>query len=329
MSLIRVIAFILMGSTTAFAQEGVLFDEGSGNYIVTYKSYYSDKLKRVVFEPSTKISPSLRSAFVWLRQGNTISYSYALKNGKTAKQPIGLLTTDVSNVNAGGQIAPTGWESTVVPALEGSGLLLSWSPRLGGVDKLQGLAPGAAKTGFILKSNDLPGVATVKARGITDHVTEWLGHFPVGAVGERMEEIIQVDFVPVRAAIPRIPVPIPFDAGAVLANIRTHINTDMVSMQLIDPVFANELNRLFTAAIEAAKHNNERGVKEHLKDIRKQLKKAHKDVDNEPKDDGDSNWESMDPKQKPKPATIDRLAARVLDFDVKYVLGRLGKDEKD
>jgi len=79
---------------------------------------------------------------------------------------------------------------------------------------------------------------------------------------------------------------------------------------------------LFLAAIDAARRNNITGLRNNLKDIRHALKKEHEDADKDEENDGDDD-------KKAKSGTIDKLAAKVLDFDVKYVLKRIGDDEPE
>lgn len=127
--------------------------------------------------------------------------------------------------------------------------------------------------------------------------------------------------VPRLAAVPRIPAGQPFDPVLTLTGIQKHLNQDLVSLKLVDPVFASQLDRSLQAALDAAKLNNTRALKDHPKDLRRALKKEHDDVDKEDHDDDDEG--------KPKKSgLIDKLAARVLDFDIKYVEKRVsGKND--
>lgn len=301
-------------------QEGVKLDPTTGDYTVTYKSA-DGSFNEVVFVPATKIEPTFKSRFNVAEKENTISYNYRLKNAKTSKQDIRMLFTKVSQHSPNGAIAPTGWEVTSVPAIRGTDLLVSWTPiDKAESDQLSGLKPGKTQDGFGLMSNDLPGIAIMEIKGLTNHITEWLGHYPVGAVGERVEEIRKNDFIPRLAAVPKIPTGNPFDPVLTLTGIQTHLNQALVSMKLVDPVFASQLDRSLQAAIDAAKLGNTKALKDHLKDIRHMLKKEHGDIDNEG-DDKDND--------KPKkPGAIDKLAARVLDFDIKYIEKRIsGKND--
>ncbi len=92
-------------------------------------------------------------------------------------------------------------------------------------------------------------------------------------------------------------------------------------MKLVDPAFASQLDRLLTAAADAARLGNTKGVTSNLKDLRRLLRKEYGDLEE------DEDFEDDGGKDKKKSVFIDRLAARVLDFDAKYVLQRTGSED--
>ena len=141
-------------------------------------------------------------------------------------------------------------------------------------------------------------------------------------VGKQLNRLTANDFVLRNAAVPRIPNPTPFNAVVVLGGIQKHVKDDMASMQLIDPILLASIDRGLTQAIAAAQGGNTPSLLHELKNLRKLLKQEHADVD---KDDGDWN---DDDKRKTAKHQIDKLAAQVLDFDLKYVEKRV-KGEKD
>ncbi len=101
-------------------------------------------------------------------------------------------------------------------------------------------------------------------------------------------------------------------------------------MALIDPALAAQLDRLIQAAANSVRLNNPQAAREQINGALKLLRKEHEDMD---KDDGDRD-EGKDDKdrddKKSKSVLIDRLAARVLDFDLRYVERRLKtKDDND
>lgn len=86
-------------------------------------------------------------------------------------------------------------------------------------------------------------------------------------------------------------------------------------MKLLDPALAAKLDQGLQAAIDAAKINNMAAVRFSLKDLRKLLKQEHEDVDSE----DDKDFYKDDENELKKSALIDKLVAKVLDFDLKYV----------
>jgi hypothetical protein len=198
---------------------------------------------------------------------------------------------------------------------------LSWSTNERG--ELRGLAPGAVLKDIALESLDLPGVARMEITG-NRPITKWMSHYPAGEVGDQMDLLLNNDFVPRMVAVPRIPVPNPFDAATVLASLKTHIDQDLVALKLVEPVLVMELDRWFDAAIAATKSGNSAALKADIKELRKLLKQEHEDVDKE------IAGEEMDDEDKNKTAKrqIAKIAARVLDFDLKYIEERVkGKIE--
>ena len=85
---------------------------------------------------------------------------------------------------------------------------------------------------------------------------------------------------------------------------------------MLDVSFSSQLDRYFQAAIDAYSHSQPKVAKEHIQTLRKMLKNEHEGIDHE--EDEEKN------ERKSARVSIDRLAARVLDFDLKYVLKRSG-----
>jgi hypothetical protein len=119
-------------------------------------------------------------------------------------------------------------------------------------------------------------------------------------------------------AVPSFTVTNPFDAAALLERLKKHASVDLVKYKLIDPAFASQLEPWFTAAIDAARRNNSEGVRYQIKEIRRLIKQEQPGAD---KDDDDEKFEHE--KDKKPGSRVDRLAARVLDFDLRYVEHRM------
>lgn len=309
----------------AGVHEGIVLDVQTGNYVITYEA--EDELRpkgfyQTIFTPATKIDPSLKSRYHYHYSDKIIAYTYKIKNGPNAVQNIDNIDFIVNNMNDEME-SPKHWKGLKVTNFDGPGFRAGW--HYSGNDDLGGIAPRAKLSGFELKSEDLPGIGFMRLQG----ATPILG-FAGDGLNEEMEEQLQnlekgaVNSIPRPATIPLIPVPNPFDAAAVLTSMQKHVNQDLVSMKLIDPTFASQLNRLFQAAIAAAKGDNTVALKGNLKDLRQMLKREYADVDHD-NEDGDKDDDDKN-KGKDKPRLIDKLAAKVLNFDFKYIQKRLGKD---
>lgn len=306
-------------------QEGIVLDHQTGNHIITYKDGYGF-YNSVIFESATKIEPFLKSKFNHHNSTNIIIYKYRLKNGTKSKQNINMLLTHISNINPNSPTGPKGWDGRAIPTLTDSTLRLSWT--YDGEEHLGGLAPSRSIGEFKVESSDLPGISVMEITGAAK-ATTWLGHTPSfdTPVGKQLWELKTNNFIPRLAAVPLIPVSNPFDVAAVLISVQKHVNQDLVNMKLIDPAFASQLDRLFQTAIAAAKGGNTVALKGNLKDLRHMLKREHTDVDRDDEDwDKDDNSKG---KEMDKSRLIDKLAAKVLDFDLRYVEKRLkaGKDD--
>ena len=106
-----------------------------------------------------------------------------------------------------------------------------------------------------------------------------------------------------------------------LTSLRKHVKDDFVKMQLIEPEFASKLDLGFAAAIEAAKLGSTEGLRSELKALRHMLKGFGETEEDEhaakKKDDSDDHEDKAKTGNWPHP--IAKLAARVLDFDLKYI----------
>jgi len=150
----------------------------------------------------------------------------------------------------------------------------------------------------------------VHGEGPNDKVTD---------IAKQMWQLEKNNFVSRNAAVPTIAVPTPFDAAVLLDRIQAHTHT-WIAMQLLDATFSSQLDRYLVAAAEAYRRNQAKAGKEHIETLREMLKREHKDLDH---DDDEKNDDHRASSQR---IMIDRLAARILEFDLKYVLKRMDKN---
>jgi len=176
------------------------------------------------------------------------------------------------------------------------------------------LAPGGRQGEFVADSNDLPGIVMAQITGDSQPAT-WIGEYESSTpVGRQIDDLTTNDFVGRLAVAPRIPVPTPLDTAAVLRNIQKHVDSDLVKLGLVNPSFAAELDRWFQAAIAAVSNGNLGAVRHDLNELHRLLEREHKGLDR-----GDEEGKDTKGRDRGRSGLIDRLAARVLAFDLKYV----------
>ncbi len=339
----------------SYPGESISLDPVSGNYNITYwnDSMEPPALETTVFVPATKIDPAVRSRFL-LESDGKIVYRYTVSSSKQSKQTlISIILDPVNSVigtrddrgmaiatvaesaaakavfkaNMAALTTPAGWDGTVAFGSGGSSddlIRIGWGAS---VERSTGLKPGGAVNGFGFSSNALPGIIEAELSGDSP-VHGWSGEGPAedSAIIQQIKQIQANDFVSRPAAVPTIAVPDPFDAAALLERIQTQMHT-WIGMQLLDAAFSSQLDRYFQSAISAYRLNQPKVGKKEIQTMRELLKREHADADRE--EGGDDRGEKGDHDEKNKPVLIDKLAARILDFDLKYVTKRMGGDKDD
>ncbi len=305
-------------------EEGVFLDPQTDDYLVRFLD--EGELQETTFYPRTKVDPSVKSKFTLVSEG-VIAYRYKIRNARTSKQDLRGIDIYPRHAYETGLVTPPGpWRSVIsrdstVDRYSVGWVYLATAAKNAGL-ATRGLPPGS-QAQFGLRAAALPGIEMMRFQGsakITMMPGE--GPDPESAVGKQLDALERNDFVLRAAATPIISVPSPFDAVAVLGGLQAHIQNELLDMNLVDPVFALQLDRGLQAAIDAAKHGNQVALRAELKALRHELKRAHPELtENE---DADEDWGDEDKNTK---RPIAKLAAKVLDFDIKYVLKRVG--EKD
>lgn len=300
-------------------KQGIALDPQTGNYIITYKDAYGF-FNSSVFEPATKITPNLTARFHLTRQNGLIEYRYILSNARTSKQGIKEFRVTVSSVAPGNSMRTGNWQGLVAPTATGSSFYLSWFCSQG--NDACSLPPGRHQEGFRVTSRDLPGISVAEIRGKTTFTSSLVSERDVSpALAQQIDALTSFkDFVPRHVAVPRITVPNPFDAKVVIHGIQSHIDNDLVSMGLIDPTFATQLDRLLQASADAATLNNRVAVLGDIRDLHKLLREQHEDIG----DNGNADRnKGRDDEDQTRPVLIDEFAARALDFDLRYLVKQL------
>lgn len=330
----------------AYPGESIVLDPVTGNYTITYWDEEEPAgLEQTTFVPATKIIPAIRSSF-HMGDAGFVIYSYTVSNGAAAKQAIvGLsleqtervkgerdfppATATVSEVeqvflaNMSTLSSPANWSGNIYRLRESR---IVWN-----TDDLEtgGVRPGRTETGFSFSSPALPGMSVARMEGV-GAIFGYAGDGPAmdSTIRPELERLRKNDFITRPSAVPTIAVPTPFDPAVTLERIQTHMHT-WIAMQLLDPAFSAQLDRYFQSAISAYRLNQPKVGKKQIQTMRELIKKEHADADREDDNDDRSQKGDHDDKNKNKRVLIDKLAARILDFDLKYVTKRMGSDKDD
>lgn len=327
--------------------ESIVLDPVTGNYKLTY----SETIKRGVkvlahatFFPATKIDPLISSKFRLDGLG-VVTYSYSISSGKQSRQILTTFRFDLVSKILGSQDLPTdihtatsaqaytileanklalatpnGWRGAISNDGASKASFISWHS----LDTSAGIQPQGHLKGFGFSSQSLPSVGVAQFEGKRDAINGYAGEGPdpESEFGQQIQALDDKDFVPRNAAIPAIAIPVPFDAAVLLDSIRAQIAI-WPSKQLLDPTFATQLDRYIVSSADAYRRNQTKAGKEHIKTLREMLKREHKNLDQD-----DDDGEDSDEHKAVTRLTIDRLAARVLDFDLKYVLNRIEREKE-
>jgi hypothetical protein len=337
--------------------ESLVLDPASGDYTITYADN-AGNLQQSKFVPATKIEPAIGSTFK-LDDNGIIAYRYTIANGRGAKQPITMISIKnissfynsqpvppylsgttleaglaVMKIWSAPIVTPERWQGDASPDLAHASMVhANWSfstEEYPNEKSHIGVSPGERQIGFGFGSRDLPAIGQVTLWGDTpideSYVDE--GPNPWSVVGKQLNVLETNNFVLRNAAAPTIAVPSPFDATILLDRIQSQMHT-WIGMQLLDATFSAQLDRYFQSAISAYGLNQPKIGKKQIQTMRELIKKEQPDADR--KDDNGDRGEKGDDddKNKTKRVLIDKLAARILDFDLSYVTKRMGGDKDD
>lgn len=327
----------------SYPGESIVLDPATGDYTVNYWSGAS--LGQIVFVPATKITPAVQSKFE-LSSAEKINYRYTVSSGLQSKQRLNSILIDparqlivgrdvpanfdslTSQEESAALKAPNGWEGWIAPSLSGDGARVSWHPTYDmhptSDMESNGIKPGDTLHGFGLSSYALPGLGIIQLRGahpVLSFPDEGFGSD--SAIADQFYRL--PDFVPRTAAVPTIAVPSPFDPAVTLERIQAHMHT-WIAKQLLDTSFSTQLDRSFQSAISAYRLNQPKVGKKQIQTMRELIHKEYQDLGS---DEEHESEKSQGKDYDKKSALIDRLAARILDFDLEFVTKRMGGDKED
>ncbi len=308
------VILMLTSLVSAHAEDNLTYNPTTGDYTLTYgdNSY--------VIVPGTKIDPQIQSLFE-INGDDMVSYRYRVHNHKNAKQNIDafrlMLPAALSATTSIGN--PNGWRSLPVPSIPA----IVWSVR-NLHNGTASIAPGKSVERFTISARYLPGMGTAE---LWHHIPpvhfqdeDELGPNLSPADSQQFDELMNHNYVSRYTANPAIAIPSPFDPVAVLTAIRSHLNKDLINMNLITPALAASLDQTLLTAIQDVPAGNMSVVRRDVEKARHLLKAARPDLEKDIEGSDKNNHDKDDP-------VIDKLASRVLDFDLKYIQKRLGRND--
>jgi hypothetical protein len=181
--------------------------------------------------------------------------------------------------------------------------------------------------GFAALRPELPGVARVYLQGRT--AEPWgLDNLPNTPFwSQKVDEIQDQDFLLVPVLAPVIAVPQPYNSAELARRIKAHVQT-WVKYGHATPATIDILNRQFDVLIPALENGNKSAVRAAFVAMLTEVFSHHKNMKHEQSDEDDDEHDGAALPHKLKKNTtatlaIDRVAARALIFDMKYLLARM------
>ncbi len=323
-----------MASRPLFAQEESLtLNPSTGNYLLRYMND-DDVMVEMTVIPPTKVKPVLSSQFLGQTNGNT-RYQYQVAVDSSSPQGLEDFWIDVSQATISKVIAqlsdgplgtPTGtapgWRGEVSSSPLQGFQRVAWSLRITGEDETEGLRAGAKASGFVLDSTDLPGILVAELHGSAPSIG-----FPGGSPGEspvglELSEKVELAFVPRFAAAPLIPVRLPWNAAETIGALRFHVETwSRDELQQLEPTFGSQVSGWLFTISSAADRGDQQAALDGINGLLGLVRTTQ------------NKYKITDPTKIPAEGVaratpqwpITNLAARVLTYDLGYILNRLKK----
>lgn len=353
---------LLAGLGAAQAQDSAVFDAKQGAWLLYFKDPETEQWVHKTYEQQNAIKPSIRSTVRWNGQQFGYHYRvsnqrdakqiidsiriwgipliYSVPNLPPITADIKVDTTAWTNQKWAQMKVRDKWADQVVKAPRGwdAGLRTDgkvnqtsfvWTPGLKEGDP-DGISPGKSQDGFIVMRPELPGMARAKLTGST--AEPWgLDNLPETPFwSQKVDEIQGQDFLLVPVLAPVILIPQPYNGAELARRLKAHVQT-WVKYGHITADVRDRLNRQFDVLIPALDGNNKPAARAAANEMSKDLFSYHRGLDHDKlsEDDEDQAAEAMPRKfadhnnSTTQSTPVQRVAARALTFDLKYLLTRM------
>ncbi len=344
----------------SYAQDSAAFNVQEGVWKLYYQDPETAQWINKSYVARTAIRPVVKSSIAG--NGTPFSYRYNVRNQSGAKQKISVIriwgiplvyvVQNLPPVTADMRSDMDGWtkqnwvqlkakrafERSVVKAPGGWSAALRvdeqvgqtsfvWTPGLKDTDP-DGIEPGRSQGGFIVQRPELPGVARTYLQGSIAEpwILDGLPETPFWMA--KVDEIEEQDYLLVPVLAPIIPVPDPYNGPELARRIRSHVQT-WVKYGHVNADVLVRLNRQFDVLIPALELSNMQGARAAVQAIRMELADRHPGLDDGRIEEDDDAFDApaMARNHGREAAVaagpVDRVAARALAFDLRYLLRRM------
>ncbi len=356
-----ILSILLLGMGQAHSQDSAVFDTQQNVWRLYYQDPETAQWVNKTYEARTAIRPSIKSSVAG--NGTPFSYQYTVRNQRGAKQKLSVIRIwgipliytipNLPLVTANAKTDPEtedkqqwaqlkvkrNFESSVVKAPKGwsAGLRVDekegqtsfvWTPGLKDTDP-DGIEPGRSQGGFTVLRPELPGVARTYLQGSIEEPWGLDGLPETPFWTAKVNEIEELDYLLVPVLAPIIPVPNPYNGAELARRLKAHVQT-WLKYGHINADVLTRLNRQFDVLIPALEINNKHAVRAAVAAIRKECADHQRELGNDKAgedddDDHDSEALPRTPVQRNAAPilTLDRVAARALMFDLRYLMDRM------
>jgi hypothetical protein len=360
-ALVQMFGLMVLTLGMAQAQDQASYDAAKNTWLLQYQDPETLQWVRKTYVQQNAISPVLNSTVSGQVSGTWV-YRYQVTNRRHAKQlldsfriwgiPLIYKVPNLPPVTASAfkdpeiedkqqwaQLAvkrnfeksilkaPRGWTAALRVDEQVGQTSLVWTPGLKDSDP-DGIAIGRSQDGFMVLRPELPGVARAKLTGSTEE--PWgLDHLPETPFwNNKIQEIQSRDFVLVPVLAPVIPIPNPYNAAQLARSLQAHTQT-WLKYEHVNAEMQNRLNRQFDVLIPALNNGHQRLAAATIDALIKESRQHQAALSDAMVEADDPQHGSVPkPKNSPqampgRPAAMDRIAARALIFNLRYIRARL------
>jgi len=253
---------------------------------------------------------------------NEVSQIIGSRDDRDFKITYGMDSTWAASIlkeNSAALVSPPGWRGSITFGMyHKDNIRVGWNPlRDEGDRSLAGIKPGMHLANFGFDSSALPGIGSAQMEGESSTPIQIQYDYDSSiSIIDQLMKIEEHAHALDNAAVPAILIQTPFDPSETLTQLQDHMRK-WVTASFLDRSFHATLSRSIQKAIKAYRNKDTQVAKEHLEATRKLIREEQPNIK--------KGMSAI--RYASRGLTIDILAARILDFNLKYVIYHtVGKD---